>query len=87
MLKLAQGMSESLQRARKPFLVKNALIGSSVAAFAIGVYTYAISAVKQDDFVRRFFLFLLCSAVFLLLFLTFPILPVSDLFFRPYLSL
>ncbi|ODN89687.1 mitochondrial protein [Cryptococcus wingfieldii CBS 7118] len=43
-------MSPSLQRARKPFFLTNALIGGSVAAFTLGVYLYSISAVKQDDF-------------------------------------
>ena len=46
-----QGFSPSLQRARKPFLIPNIIVGSLVASFVCGVYVYAISAVKQDDFV------------------------------------
>ncbi|WVR03129.1 hypothetical protein IAU60_000119 [Kwoniella sp. DSM 27419] len=44
------GMSPSLNRARKPFVLTNVLIGSTLFAFAVGVYWYSISAVKQDDF-------------------------------------
>ncbi|WVW81308.1 hypothetical protein I302_103299 [Kwoniella bestiolae CBS 10118] len=44
------GMSPSLQRARKPFVLTNVLIGGTLFAFAVGVYAYSISAVKQDDF-------------------------------------
>ncbi|WVQ82843.1 hypothetical protein IAT38_004978 [Cryptococcus sp. DSM 104549] len=44
------GMSPSLIRARQPFLFTNRLIGGTIIAFVIGVYTYSISAVKQDDF-------------------------------------
>ena len=44
-------MSPSLQRARKPFLIPNIIVGSCVALFTVGVYAYSISAVKQDDFV------------------------------------
>ena len=46
-----QGSSPSLQRARKPYNLGNFLIGSSLALFAAGVYSYSISSVKQDDFV------------------------------------
>lgn len=46
-----QGFSPSLQRARKPFLVPNIIVGSLVCLFAGSVYVYSISAVKQDDFV------------------------------------
>ncbi|KAJ8132541.1 hypothetical protein O1611_g1088 [Lasiodiplodia mahajangana] len=42
--------SPALIRARKPYLVKNAVVGSAVAAFAIGVYIYTIRAIGQDDF-------------------------------------
>ncbi|WRT63253.1 uncharacterized protein IL334_000156 [Kwoniella shivajii] len=44
------GMSPSLKRARKPFILSNVLIGGTLFAFAVGVYVYSISAVKQDDF-------------------------------------
>ncbi|WVN88515.1 uncharacterized protein L203_103726 [Cryptococcus depauperatus CBS 7841] len=43
-------MSSSLKRARKPFILTNALIGGTIVAFAAGVYAYSISAVQQDDF-------------------------------------
>jgi len=43
-------MSPSLQRAREPFRVKNALLGLTLGAFAVGVWAYSISAVKQDVF-------------------------------------
>ncbi|WWD22716.1 hypothetical protein CI109_107209 [Kwoniella shandongensis] len=44
------GMSTSLKRARKPFILTNSLIGGTIFAFAVGVYFYSISAVQQDDF-------------------------------------
>ncbi|KAK8844730.1 hypothetical protein IAR55_006580 [Kwoniella newhampshirensis] len=44
------GMSSSLKRARKPFILTNSLIGGTIFAFAVGVYFYSISAVQQDDF-------------------------------------
>ncbi|KAK4686985.1 hypothetical protein P7C73_g3132, partial [Tremellales sp. Uapishka_1] len=44
------GTSPSLIRARKPFLLRNALTGVTIFGFAMGVYIYSISAVKQDDF-------------------------------------
>ncbi|WVF66589.1 hypothetical protein IAT40_001329 [Kwoniella sp. CBS 6097] len=44
------GMSPSLTRARKPFILTNVLIGGTLFAFSVGVYLYSISAVKQDDF-------------------------------------
>ncbi|KAF8743072.1 hypothetical protein RHS02_03184, partial [Rhizoctonia solani] len=44
------GMSPALKRARQPFAVRNALTGSAIAAFAVGVWAYSISAVKQDNF-------------------------------------
>ncbi|ESK92483.1 mitochondrion protein [Moniliophthora roreri MCA 2997] len=43
-------MSPGLRRARQPFLVKNAITGILLGAFAVGVYVYSIRAVKQDDF-------------------------------------
>jgi len=46
-----QGTSPSLARARKPFRIGNAAIGVALLGFVIGVYTYSIAAVKQDDFV------------------------------------
>ncbi|KAF9555342.1 hypothetical protein CPC08DRAFT_134621 [Agrocybe pediades] len=43
-------MSPGLKRAREPYRVKNAILGISLAAFAVGVWAYSISAVKQDIF-------------------------------------
>ncbi|RFU34350.1 hypothetical protein B7463_g1979, partial [Scytalidium lignicola] len=42
--------SPALIRARRPYLVKNALTGVGIFAFAIGVYSYTMSAVSQDEF-------------------------------------
>ncbi|TAQ83637.1 hypothetical protein B7494_g8041 [Chlorociboria aeruginascens] len=42
--------SASLIRARRPYLVKNALTGTGIFAFAIGLYAYTIHAVSQDEF-------------------------------------
>ena len=42
--------SPGLERARRPFRAKNALTGLAIMAFVGGVYSYSISAVKQDDF-------------------------------------
>ncbi|KAF8914351.1 hypothetical protein CPB84DRAFT_1759049 [Gymnopilus junonius] len=47
---VAGSMSPGLKRAREPFRVKNAILGISLAAFAVGVWAYSISAVKQDVF-------------------------------------
>ncbi|KAK7745425.1 hypothetical protein SLS53_002923 [Cytospora paraplurivora] len=44
------GQSASLIRARRPYLVKNAITGLGVAGIAIGVYIYTLRAVGQDDF-------------------------------------
>ncbi|KAF5333246.1 hypothetical protein D9611_002774 [Ephemerocybe angulata] len=46
----ASGMSEGLKRAREPYRIKNALVGLGLGAFAVGVWAYSISAVKQDVF-------------------------------------
>ncbi|KAK7696231.1 hypothetical protein QCA50_000884 [Cerrena zonata] len=43
-------MSPGLQRAREPFKIRNAITGLVLASFAVGVWAYSISAVKQDDF-------------------------------------
>ncbi|KAF3016264.1 hypothetical protein E8E14_012864 [Neopestalotiopsis sp. 37M] len=43
--------SPALIRARRPYLLKNALVGSGIAAFAIGVSdVYTIKAIGQDEF-------------------------------------
>lgn len=43
------GVSRGLQRARRPFLVKNALTGGAIMGFAVGVYWYSISKVSKND--------------------------------------
>jgi len=42
--------SAALIRARRPYLVKNALTGVGIFAFCIGVYAFTINAVSQDEF-------------------------------------
>ncbi|RYP49960.1 hypothetical protein DL768_004395 [Monosporascus sp. mg162] len=42
--------SPALIRARRPYLMKNAVVGSAIAAFAAGVYIYTIHAIGQDEF-------------------------------------
>ncbi|GBE79818.1 predicted protein [Sparassis crispa] len=43
-------MSPGLKRAREPFRIRNAVTGILIASFAVGVWAYSISAVKQDVF-------------------------------------
>ena len=43
-------MSPGLKRARQPYLIRNALTGLALGAFAATVWAYSISAVKQDVF-------------------------------------
>ena len=43
-------MSPGLLRARAPYRWKNAISGLILGAAAVGIYTYSISAVKQDVF-------------------------------------
>jgi hypothetical protein len=45
-----QGISPALKRARQPYVVRNAITGALIASFAVGVWAYSISAVKQDNF-------------------------------------
>ncbi|KAJ5600016.1 hypothetical protein N7450_001083 [Penicillium hetheringtonii] len=49
---LRQGLPRqtALLRARRPFLVKNAITGFGLFAFTIGVYAYTIRAVGQEEF-------------------------------------
>jgi cytochrome c oxidase assembly factor 3 len=49
----SSSMSPGLLRARRPFFTRNLLTGALVASFAVGVYLYSISAVKQDDFSKE----------------------------------
>jgi len=43
-------MSPGLKRAREPYRVKNAIMGFTLGAFAVAIWAYSISAVKQDVF-------------------------------------
>ncbi|KAL1743117.1 aspartyl protease-domain-containing protein [Schizophyllum fasciatum] len=43
-------MSPGLRRARAPYLVRNALVGTALACFIMGVYAYSLYAVRQDKF-------------------------------------
>lgn len=43
-------MSVSLKRAREPYRIRNALTGLLLAGFAVGVWAWSISSVKQDVF-------------------------------------
>ncbi|KAL8795546.1 MAG: hypothetical protein Q9195_001967 [Heterodermia aff. obscurata] len=40
----------ALIRARQPYLIKNIITGACVFGFVIGVYSFTIHAVAQDDF-------------------------------------
>ncbi|KAI9798867.1 MAG: hypothetical protein M1833_004370 [Piccolia ochrophora] len=40
----------ALIRARQPYLIRNILTGTAIFGFAIGVYSFTIHAVKQDEF-------------------------------------
>ncbi|KAK3394613.1 hypothetical protein B0H63DRAFT_461415 [Podospora didyma] len=42
--------SPALIRARRPYLVKNAIFGTALTAFTLGVYVYTLNAVGQDEF-------------------------------------
>ncbi|KAK3328944.1 hypothetical protein B0H66DRAFT_596551 [Apodospora peruviana] len=46
----SHAQSASLIRARRPFLVKNMIVGACCAAFVVGVYTYTVNVVGQDEF-------------------------------------
>ncbi|CAG8975539.1 hypothetical protein HYALB_00005607 [Hymenoscyphus albidus] len=42
--------SAALIRARRPYLIKNTLTGLGLMGFCLGVYTFTIRAVSQDEF-------------------------------------
>ncbi|KAI0398597.1 hypothetical protein F5Y17DRAFT_454158 [Xylariaceae sp. FL0594] len=44
------GQSPALIRARRPYLVKNAVVGSLMFAVTAGIYVYTIKAIGQDEF-------------------------------------
>ncbi|KAG7293292.1 hypothetical protein NEMBOFW57_003338 [Staphylotrichum longicolle] len=45
-----QRQSPALIRARRPYLVKNAVVGLAISAFAISIYAYTLRAIGQDEF-------------------------------------
>ncbi|OAL55815.1 hypothetical protein IQ07DRAFT_583257 [Pyrenochaeta sp. DS3sAY3a] len=42
--------SPALLRARAPYLIKNTITGFAVCTLVIGIYTYTINAISQDEF-------------------------------------
>ncbi|KAI8940130.1 hypothetical protein NX059_003843 [Plenodomus lindquistii] len=42
--------SPALLRARAPYLVKNTITGAAICTLVIGIYTYTIQAISQDEF-------------------------------------
>ncbi|EPQ65766.1 hypothetical protein BGT96224_917, partial [Blumeria graminis f. sp. tritici 96224] len=42
--------SPALIRARRPYLIRNAATGLALLTFAIGVYSWTLRAVSQDEF-------------------------------------
>ncbi|KAK0617947.1 hypothetical protein B0T17DRAFT_536329 [Bombardia bombarda] len=45
-----QRQSAALIRARRPYLVKNALLGAGISLFTLGIYAYTLNIVGQDEF-------------------------------------
>ncbi|KAJ1963386.1 hypothetical protein IWQ62_003233 [Dispira parvispora] len=41
---------ELVRRARRPYVFRNTLTGLGIMGFVLGVYTYSMLAVKQEDF-------------------------------------
>ncbi|KAK7757734.1 hypothetical protein SLS62_000112 [Diatrype stigma] len=46
----AYRQSPALIRARRPYLYKNAVLGTAIGVFTLGVYAYTIHAIGQDEF-------------------------------------
>lgn len=42
--------SPALIRARRPYLVRNAVTGIGITTLVLAIYAYTISAIGQDDF-------------------------------------
>ncbi|KZM27243.1 hypothetical protein ST47_g1607 [Ascochyta rabiei] len=42
--------SPALLRARAPYLLKNTITGFAICSLVIGIYTYTINAISQDEF-------------------------------------
>ncbi|KAK3208869.1 hypothetical protein GRF29_77g2254620, partial [Pseudopithomyces chartarum] len=42
--------SPALLRARAPYLIKNTITGFAICTLVIGIYTYTINVISQDEF-------------------------------------
>ncbi|KAG9203623.1 hypothetical protein G6514_002641 [Epicoccum nigrum] len=42
--------SPALLRARAPYLLKNTITGFAICSLVVGIYTYTINAISQDEF-------------------------------------
>ncbi|KAH7399355.1 hypothetical protein BKA66DRAFT_565436 [Pyrenochaeta sp. MPI-SDFR-AT-0127] len=42
--------SPALLRARAPYLIKNTITGFAICTLVIGIYSYTINAISQDEF-------------------------------------
>ncbi|KAL5381496.1 hypothetical protein DPSP01_007207 [Paraphaeosphaeria sporulosa] len=42
--------SPALLRARAPYLIKNTITGFAICTMVIGIYTYTINVISQDEF-------------------------------------
>ncbi|KAL1604049.1 hypothetical protein SLS60_005641 [Paraconiothyrium brasiliense] len=42
--------SPALLRARAPYLIKNTITGFAICSLVIGIYTYTINVISQDEF-------------------------------------
>ncbi|KAI4946881.1 hypothetical protein J4E91_007053 [Alternaria rosae] len=42
--------SPALLRTRAPYLIKNTITGFAICTLVIGIYTYTINAISQDEF-------------------------------------
>ncbi|KAJ4288174.1 hypothetical protein N0V90_012191 [Kalmusia sp. IMI 367209] len=40
----------ALLRARAPYLIKNTITGFAICSLVIGIYTYTINVISQDEF-------------------------------------
>jgi len=45
-----QRAGAALNRARRPFLLRNALTGAGVLALSIGIYVYTLKVIGMDEF-------------------------------------
>ncbi|CAA9957661.1 hypothetical protein P3342_001514 [Pyrenophora teres f. teres] len=42
--------SPALLRARAPYILKNTISGVAICALVVGIYSYTINAISQDEF-------------------------------------